>query len=276
MNTQRLLIAIFLCIAPTFAVAQEVRGPSLWEWTDKASHHDSIVKVSLDGAVGTGVVVFKDHNQPAGAGYLGRCLTANHVVAKDNGRDAIRVKYRNGRVAKNCEVIFQDEQLDVAILRVWIPRDIQPAKVAKARVLPGDKIEITGLGGGSKLKRPRHFRSRAADPTDNSQIYANVSLLPGDSGGAVFNKDKELVGIVSGGWFWWHDSRVTSSTSSDVRATWPARACNLEALQSLITKTEELAKREDPSGAEPLANTCLLYTSPSPRDKRQSRMPSSA
>ena len=24
------------------------------------------------------------------------------------------------------------------------------------------------------------------------------------------------------------------------------------------------------------ANTCLLYTSPSPRDKRQSRMPSSA
>ena len=26
----------------------------------------------------------------------------------------------------------------------------------------------------------------------------------------------------------------------------------------------------------PLLNTCLLYTSPSPRDKRQSRMPSSA
>ena len=25
-----------------------------------------------------------------------------------------------------------------------------------------------------------------------------------------------------------------------------------------------------------LVNTCLLYTSPSPRDKRQSRMPSSA
>ena len=31
-------------------------------------------------------------------------------------------------------------------------------------------------------------------------------------------------------------------------------------------------------GAEPgmIFNTCLLYTSPSPRDKRQSRMPSSA
>ena len=29
-------------------------------------------------------------------------------------------------------------------------------------------------------------------------------------------------------------------------------------------------------GAQALAQTCLLYTSPSPRDKRQSRMPSSA
>ena len=27
---------------------------------------------------------------------------------------------------------------------------------------------------------------------------------------------------------------------------------------------------------KPVAGTCLLYTSPSPRDKRQSRMPSSA
>ena len=32
---------------------------------------------------------------------------------------------------------------------------------------------------------------------------------------------------------------------------------------------------ENPEDA-PLANACLLYTSPSPRDKRQSRMPSSA
>ena len=30
------------------------------------------------------------------------------------------------------------------------------------------------------------------------------------------------------------------------------------------------------SGKSTLAYTCLLYTSPSPRDKRQSRMPSSA
>ena len=36
----------------------------------------------------------------------------------------------------------------------------------------------------------------------------------------------------------------------------------------------EEAERERRSDAE--LNNCLLYTSPSPRDKRQSRMPSSA
>ena len=37
-------------------------------------------------------------------------------------------------------------------------------------------------------------------------------------------------------------------------------------------------KREDESSPEekPRANSCLLYTSPSPRDRQKSRMPSSA
>ena len=34
--------------------------------------------------------------------------------------------------------------------------------------------------------------------------------------------------------------------------------------------------RMQAAGAELLADTCLLYTSPSPRDMRRSRMPSSA
>ena len=38
----------------------------------------------------------------------------------------------------------------------------------------------------------------------------------------------------------------------------------------------EMIKRSRRAGAKALLCTCLLYTSPSPRDKRQSRMPSSA
>ena len=45
-----------------------------------------------------------------------------------------------------------------------------------------------------------------------------------------------------------------------------------------IVMRDELADNEGPSETEALieVNSCLLYTSPSPRDKRQSRMPSSA
>ena len=51
----------------------------------------------------------------------------------------------------------------------------------------------------------------------------------------------------------------------------------LEFICKKIANNEEV-KLEDMIWAEKLAkaHTCLLYTSPSPRDKRQSRMPSSA
>ena len=42
-------------------------------------------------------------------------------------------------------------------------------------------------------------------------------------------------------------------------------------------ETEEIARKEmDLLSDRMLANTCLLYTSPSPRDRQKSRMPSSA
>ena len=42
------------------------------------------------------------------------------------------------------------------------------------------------------------------------------------------------------------------------------------------SRTIEGALKEDPNNPYTHTNYCLLYTSPSPRDKRQSRMPSSA
>ena len=48
----------------------------------------------------------------------------------------------------------------------------------------------------------------------------------------------------------------------------------------IAKKAEKQMRREKMVGAgkqyAPTLYTCLLYTSPSPRDKRQSRMPSSA
>ena len=46
--------------------------------------------------------------------------------------------------------------------------------------------------------------------------------------------------------------------------------------RALATNPEILLMDEAFSALDPLIRSCLLYTSPSPRDKRQSRMPSSA
>ena len=55
----------------------------------------------------------------------------------------------------------------------------------------------------------------------------------------------------------------------------PAEAANAEELaEDNIEKTVETSIEKSPDGEEPLA--CLLYTSPSPRDRQKSRMPSSA
>jgi len=44
----------------------------------------------------------------------------------------------------------------------------------------------------------------------------------------------------------------------------------------LVVADKKLAVKEDPRVEQPLAALCLLYTSPSPRDRTRSRMPSSA
>ena len=44
----------------------------------------------------------------------------------------------------------------------------------------------------------------------------------------------------------------------------------------IVALTENRIINKKIHGIKPSLNTCLLYTSPSPRDKRQSRMPSSA
>ena len=53
-----------------------------------------------------------------------------------------------------------------------------------------------------------------------------------------------------------------------------AKEGDIPNIVKMLADDELGSKREDYK--VPLPKSCLLYTSPSPRDKRQSRMPSSA
>ena len=212
------------------------KGSGLWKWTPVAAYHESIVEVSTDGGSGTGVLISVDKDKPVRDGFEGFVLTAWHVVQDDIVDGTIKVTYRNKRRAKGCRVVQHDEEKDVAILWVWVPGEMKPAKLATKSVERGDKLELAGLGGGTDLACCiRTFEAFASPPSSIEKIFADVPLLPGDSGGPVFNADHEVVGIISGGWFWW-DSGLKTPSGSYIRTTWPARASNVGPIQSMMAK----------------------------------------
>jgi S1-C subfamily serine protease len=234
------LATAFICVGllASTASAQVGKNSGLWKWTPISDHHHSIVEISSAGGVGTGVVVEIDSEKPLKGGHEGYVLTAFHVVQDDKGEGEIKVKYRNGKRAKKCRIVHADEQKDVALLWVWVPEGIPSSPVATDPIASGDELEFAGLGGGSQLNFIRHFAATASSPSSLEKIFADVPLLPGDSGGPVFNQQNEVVGIISGGWFWFN-SGIKTPTGSSVRTTWPARASNVGPLQTLIAKKNE-------------------------------------
>lgn len=223
----------FFACCSTSSFAQVGSETDLWQWTNSATHHQAIVQVDAGDGTGTGIVIHVDRSKKIKDGYEGYCLTAWHVVQNINS-NTIKINFRNGRRAKGCQVVEKDVERDIAVLWAWIPAEIVPAELAKDPIHAGDKLEFAGLGGGSDVQgKLRHFRGVASSPSSMEKIFADVPLLPGDSGGPVFNERKQVVGIISGGWFW-YDGGVKLANGSEIKATWPARASNIDPIKVLM------------------------------------------
>ncbi len=230
-----MLVLVLVFTAVPRASAQVGTDTDLWSWTGAADHHRSIVRVSLNGAEGTGAIIYKDSERSCETGVPGICATALHVVEASRHGSRMRISFFNGQTSEDCEIIQADENVDLALIRLTVPHDVPASHPSKSVTRSGDAIEIVGLGGGSQLAKLRSFSTKASAPTNEAQIFADVTLLPGDSGGAVFDRDGHVVGIVSGGWFWF-DAGVRTSDGQFVQATWPARASNATVLRTLLEK----------------------------------------
>jgi len=240
----RVTIAVCLLAVSQVGIASAQTGKDtmLWEWTQRGEHHNAIVRVLSGIGSGTGVVVKVDRDKPVSNGFEGWCLTAWHVVSDDNEEGKIKVEYQNGKRARRCKVLRHDELNDLALLWVWVPEGVDAVAIADDPVELGHVIEFAGLGGNSDLHCCiRHFIAKASMSTNANQLFADAPLLPGDSGGPVFNDKQELTGIISGGWFWL-SAKTQSDSEDSIRVTWPARAGNLGAIQKLLDGENEQPK----------------------------------
>ena len=261
-RTLSVSLLLLVCFLGHARSDEQRKNPDLWKWTSDSTHLWSVVKITVNGSEATGVVIEFDDSQPIQhesktvgvivdedrtegqqdgeivkevEGFDAWVLTAYHVVDREPHADRIEVVYRDGTRAK-ATLRYFDEQHDLALLQTWAPKGTRASSVANSVVKHRMYLEFAGLGGGADLnKSMRHFWGRATQPTNDDFIYADETLLPGDSGGPVFNSRLELVGIISGGWFWW-DAGIHSKEGHPVLSTWPARASNLQAIRKLLAK----------------------------------------
>ncbi|MEM7312532.1 MAG: serine protease [Planctomycetota bacterium] len=247
--------ALLLCAALPRSVSAQPEKPragkpakapnELWNWTPSNEHHSSVTMLRVGPETGTGVVIMVDEDSPEGDGHLGFVATAAHVVESakkkptdgDSSRNEIRVYFANEErdVSRNCSIVRRDREEDVAIVWAWIPKGIRPVRLTNRSARSGDRLEFVGLGGKTSIADGlRHFHAQASAPTNDKLVYADQALLPGDSGGPVFDANHRLTGIISGGWFWWSHDRMKTTYNEPLRATWPARASNILPLARLI------------------------------------------
>ena len=113
----------------------------------------------------------------------------------------------------------------------------------------------------------------------DAQVTAQDLDFQGDSGGALsIDLDSESLTIAGG------TGITTTGSGNTVTAAIDSTVATLTGTQTLTNKTIDSASNTltvdlseaTVTGTTAQFNSCLLYTSPSPRDRQKSRMPSSA
>ena len=236
----------------------------------------NLVVAVTDGiGYGSGVIVSED----------GLVLTAGHVLL--TGGTDFRVIFPDGREAK-AEPWGRNLNVDAGMVRILEEGPWDHAEMGTLATLrKGDWCVCLGHSGGYELGRRPPVRAGRIIDFEPDQLVTDCVLIGGDSGGPLFDLEGRVVGIHSSiGGSIAENRHVSIATfrkhwdrmiSGEKWGQLPELAGKEDEQQKPPGKRSSMGIRVDrSSGTAKLLLVCLLYTSPSPRDKRQSRMPSSA
>jgi len=218
----------FVCPILILALAAAAQAAPLhltakyWEWSPDAPHHAAVIQVRAGNRGGTGVIVRSTSSRCA-------ILTAHHVTQQ---MPTIRIMWPT--TSGIGTLAGSDAPNDLALiylgLQGWTPTAVS---VAAVEPKPGDRLEVCGYGGPSDGTL-RHFWVTATAESSRESLYSRGNALNGDSGGAVFNTSRELVGILQGGTYRRDVGIHGNGTSWAVH--YPIRSSNVACVRGLLQR----------------------------------------
>lgn len=153
-----------------------------------------VVKVQYVGGHGSGAHI--------GGGFI---ITAAHVVG---AKKDIDIKTDNGDIIKDVEVMWSNTAYDIALLRIKPPDSMESRNLSCEVPQIGDLITASGnpmemefvthygrIGSGLQVVYWPPFSGLVQWPIS---YVVDASLVPGMSGGPIFNEYGEVVGIIVG------------------------------------------------------------------------------
>ena len=246
-------VAVFMAASPDFAYGQsffslppqQLENPK-WDIAEWQPYHECLVSVHADTeSRGSGVIVKLEDElteitaKGVTAKYrVGYIMTCYHVASAARNPNNIIIKYTNS-CKTLASIYWMDETTDVCILKTMVPEKYVACKISTGFVTEADELVAVGLGGSkSKIEDKesiRRFKIIASEMTGRNWIRSDECLVPGDSGGPIFNKDGELVGLCSRGF------EVFRQFGED-RVVWPAIFCGPESVREAMRGLHTLTK----------------------------------
>ncbi len=186
------------------AFANDKTQPAKWVFLEKddISKKGCFIELSVNGQYaghGSGTLISVNDNKRH---PKNKCLseaivvTCNHVTPERS--PMVSVKWQDGSIYPAL-VIARDTKTDVSILKTWVKAGTAPAAMNILPVARGSKVRCFGYGGITDVTKPRYFEAEVISHDVGDSIIIHEDVVPGDSGGGIFNDKGQLIGLIAHG-----------------------------------------------------------------------------